>query len=92
MGFSDVMERVQGSVYGMMPFPGSAPTTLSPGMGGLSANLAPGIIAPLSENISGATAAATSGEQSVGKIGLCLLGMSVLTIIGFNLITKGYRA
>lgn len=88
---SDVMERVSGSVYGFNAFPGASPTTLAPGMGGLTANLAPGVIAPLHENIAGNLAPSQAGEQSVGKIGLCLLGISVLTLVGFNLITKGYH-
>jgi len=82
----DLMDRINAQVYGMMPHAGAANGTLTPGMGGLSANMAPGVIAPLQQDGS------TSGAYSTGRTGLVILGLGVLALVAFNVSTRAYQA
>lgn len=81
------MQKLQGTMFGFSPIPGAAATTVAPGMGGLLPDLYPGVIVDAKHAANGAA----NAPDSVGKIGLTFLGISVLTLVLFNVTTKGYH-
>lgn len=81
----DLMDRIAAQTYGLFPHAGSAQDTLAPGMGGLSANMAPGVIAPLDQN------SGTGGLPTVGRTGLVVIAVAVLAIVAFNVSTRAYQ-
>ena len=84
----DLMSLIQAQTYGAASRIGAATSSLAPGMGGLSAGMAPGIIVPLQQN----TDDGAASMHSTGRLGLMILGIGVLALVAFNVGTRAYQA